>query len=148
MSTTKLPRKLGSHSVLYDGNDSIYIMGGFYGSYLDDILVFSISSQNITRIGSLPSKSFGGMMEWDNFGNIFYFGGGFYDGKQVYKFDPVTRISSEMAQLPYDVRWGASIKQNNSSNTVYILGGREQGKELLSFDMKSLTFSRMTNLSF
>jgi hypothetical protein len=86
-------------------------------------------------------------MEWDNFGNIFYFGGG-SGWNQVYKFDPVTRQSSVMAQLPYDVSYGTTIKQNHSSNTVYILGGWRQGKELLSFDMKSLTVSSMTNLSF
>jgi hypothetical protein len=63
MSTTKLPTEQRSHSLLYDGNDRIYIMGGDDGSgswlddssVLDQILVYSISSQNITRIGSLPS---------------------------------------------------------------------------------------------
>ncbi len=74
---TKLPSKTAHHAILYDGNDSIYLLGGFNATAIDDIQLFSISSQKLTKIRTLPSPSCSGTVEWaTNNKNIFYFGGG------------------------------------------------------------------------
>ncbi len=139
---TKLPSKSSHHAILYDGDDSIYLLGGFNATAnasIDDIQLFSISSQKLTKIGTLPSPSCNGTVQWaTNNKSIFYFGGG-QDGKQVYEFDTATLISSRVAQLPVDVRFGSSFKIKDSSNTVHVLGGNLQKKQRLEFDMESWT---------
>lgn len=90
----------------------------------------------------MPSKH--GIVQPDDLGNIFYFGGG-PDGNQVYTFDPATNV----VNLTHNVEYGSSVKYNDSSDTIFILGGRGQVKELLAFNMETLHSSTIpTTLSF
>lgn len=66
----------------------------------------------------------------------------------MYKFNPETKTSSMVAELPYSVSLGICGKRDSDSNTVYIIGGNTKGNNCLAFDMESLTSSVIKPLSF
>jgi hypothetical protein len=147
----KLLAPNGCPQPYYDGEDTIYLLGSCQSPYTR-IEVFSISNETIARksIGSLPGNGVRGTVQADNFGNIFFFGGG--DNYQdVYKFDPVANRSIVAGTLPVDVQDSTSVKYNDSSNTVYILGGDGQGSPntLLAFDVVLLNYTTIaSNLAY
>jgi hypothetical protein len=135
--------------VYYDGENTIYLYGCWYENEID---IFSISTGTITRKtkGALPGSAIEGTVQADNFGNIFYFGGGSYY-RDVYKFDPRRNQSSVVATLPFRVYGSTSVKYNDSSNTVYIFGGREQENPntLLAFDLVLWNYTTIaSNLTY
>lgn len=145
-----LPFANTSPATIYDGKDSIYLFGGDRYSRDDDdssksILRFSISSETLETVGTLPDGSTAGSLQSDSSGNIFLFGGG--SGRdEVYKFDPTTNISSSVATLPYSLGDSISIKYGEDSNQVFILGGRDQGRKLGIFDMETFNYSEVSTL--
>lgn len=144
----KLPLGNCCPSPVFNGDDTIYLLGGRLPSTATNILKFSISSETLEEVGQLPSPSHWGSVQSDSFGSIFYFSGG-PDGDEVYSFNPTTNVTSIVARLPYNSADHVSIKYNDTSNTVFILGGYDQGWSLLAFDMVTLNYSTLSyNLPF
>jgi hypothetical protein len=85
---TKLPNKVYGTVPCYDGDDTIYLFGGWNGGkLLNQILTYSLSNQTIQNVGVLPLPSCCGTVQVDSFGDVFYFGGN-SDFKHVFKFYP------------------------------------------------------------
>lgn len=108
-----------------------------------NIFKFSISSESLVKVGSLPDYGWRGTVQSDSHGNIFYLGGG-SGGRAVYKFILTTNTSRTVATLPADVNSCTSFKYNNS---VFMLGGDGQygsGNKLLIFNMETLTSSTVS----
>lgn len=138
----KLPFPDNCQAPFYDGEDKIYLVGGCANNPNNKILVFSLSTETLTVVGSLPGRGSEGTVQKDGYGNIFFFG-----GSQVYKFDPKLNSTFLAATLPYDISSHTSFKLNDTSNTVYIMGGWfGPDDELLSFDMETLNSSQVTKL--
>src|SRR5665811_555736 len=98
---TRLPDKMIRTASIYDGNDSIYIIGGYRpisGVTSEEILKFSITDETITQEASLPLQIQRGSAVLDNQGeNIYYFGGidGTYSSKaDIYKFNLATKSTT------------------------------------------------------
>lgn len=141
----KLPFPSICQAPYYDGQDKIYLFGSCMLPQ-NQILVFSISSETIQTLDTLlPGRALLGSVQSDNFGNLFFFGGG-PNSNQVFKFDSSSNSSSHVATLPYDVAYHTSFKRNESSNIVYIFGGYSQAYELLAFDMETATATRVADI--
>jgi len=69
------PRKLTA--AVYDGMDSVYILGGSTEnvSALNEIIKFDLSTNTSSLFGTLPGPVSHGAAVMDSTGNIFYFGG-------------------------------------------------------------------------
>ena len=91
----------------YDGQDTIYL---FYSVFTSQIEIFSISTETITRtsLGSMPGVGYGGNIQTDNAGNIFYFGGG--SGYDILKFYPTANQSEIVATLLINLYASTSVK--------------------------------------
>lgn len=75
-SAAKLPAPSYIHRLWYNGEDDIYIFGTNSGSgYAKTILKYSLSTDSIQTLGSLPVSVAFGSLHSDGDGNIFYFGG-------------------------------------------------------------------------
>lgn len=120
---------------IYDEDDSIY----FFECSTTKILKFSISSQTLAEIGSLPGPISWGITQPDSTGNIFVFGGG-PASNEVYVFNPTTNTTTTVATLPYRATERISIKYNSTTNQVFILGGNEQRRYLESFNMETFNY--------
>jgi hypothetical protein len=150
-SKAKLPLAMSNQAVLYDGADSIYIMGGWrdFNVCSRNILLYQISTDKITKVGNLQSSVIYGSAHWGDkeFRNLFYLCGGY--GNEVYKFDTQTNTSEEVGSLPYKIPNVTSFEANDNSNLVYILGANRFSENvLLSYDLDTQIGSVVTTLPF
>lgn len=149
----KLPAPDACQATFYDGDDSIYLFGGSEYPQNKQILKFTIFSETLQVVGTLPEASICGHAYSDSSRNIFYLGGGDSGAtwfKEVYKFNPVTGVVSHVANLPYTAGERPSFKFSETSNTILVFGDDgEVTQKLSAFDLYSLTSSTVsTNFTF
>src|ERR1044072_4745209 len=75
-SSAFLPQADSCHGVHYDNNDSIFIFGGCGPTAERQIVKYSLSSDTISRIGTLPTVFKSGSVHSDTEGNLLLFGAG------------------------------------------------------------------------
>ncbi|OXA63368.1 uncharacterized protein LOC110863263 [Folsomia candida] len=157
-SKVKLPKAKHGSCAVYDGNDSIYILGGYSidTPQSSEIYKYTISSDNIAQIGELPLPVFEMSASIDTSGNIYTHGGmiefirengtiGHVSLTEIYRFDPVANTTSRVADLPAPNLEMVSIP-GDMPNTVYILAGHHEREAIVLFNMTDLTVSRIANL--
>lgn len=141
--STTLPSPLSYPMAHYDGADSIYIFSDGRNS---PILKFSLSSETLTSVGTVPVDIRGGSVTSDAFGNIFIFG--FHDGiysTYAYKFNPDTAILTPLATLGRGMSEHINFHYNSTSPTVFLVGGNMREEEVYGFNMETevwITVSR------
>ncbi|OXA57738.1 hypothetical protein Fcan01_06682 [Folsomia candida] len=146
----KLPSPNSCLTPFYDGNDSIYLFGGCEENNRNQILVYSIISEVIRFVGTLPTSGMNGHVQGDRAGNMYYIGG-LNNGEewtQVVKFSPATNTTSVVVTLPFSVQDSTSVKYNGTSNTIYIIGGDANPTSLMALDLSLSTHSTVATLPF
>jgi hypothetical protein len=141
---TVLPGARIRIEAIYDGNDSIYLFGGYgeISGAVSDILRFDISTERIAKVGEARYDLIDGHVQMDSNGNFLYFGSGF-DGKKVLRFNPLLDTTEEVGQLPYHVTYGTSV---STSGTAYIFGGIVNQGGILSFNMETFRSEEVGSL--
>jgi len=137
LCSAQLPLALTYSSPLYDGYDSIYLIGGYTGINYTQALKYSISEDRIEEIGSLPLMDYGGGAVMDKHKNIFYIGG--KNTRDIYRYNPEPRTFSKVGMLPWDNHYFATIQVDEE--TAFIIGGNEKkpAKTILSLNLASMS---------
>ncbi|OXA65047.1 hypothetical protein Fcan01_01424 [Folsomia candida] len=128
LSQVKLPTRMEKTTVSYDGDDTIYIFGGFRTAPLyrsRDILEYRISTDSI-RIqpaGTFPIEISSGTVTRDRFGNYYYFGGFDDDSlpsQKIYHFSPATGQVVELGSFSNSLFDAVGFQYNDTIS--YIVG--------------------------
>jgi hypothetical protein len=136
-STSKLPTPRILTSIIYDGQDSIHIVGGFdHFGPSGNFMTYNINSDRIL-VQDTGSALFGGNLAIDSQKNIYYLGGlldGGYD-KAVLLYDQEFASWSRVADLPFEKVFSSVIhpKNEGGGELVYLIGGE--------FDAGVVTFN-------
>jgi hypothetical protein len=134
LCNARLPSQREDVSVLYDGDDSIYVIGGYsFPNSYKDVLKYSIPTDTIETIGNLPSPSSGGASILDGKGNIIHFGG--RGGSYVYQISLQSEGIDIVASLP-DTNYGFSAIKT-VDQTVLIVGGIYNPFGIWSYSLNS-----------
>jgi hypothetical protein len=125
-SSTKLPTELGGQRAIYDGLNSIYLIGGLQGGidYQREILRYNILTDTVDQlVGTyLPAFDIGATVQQNRDGDIFILGAG-ANNDYKFKFHPGTSTIESLGTLPYDIYESGSVKYYDISNSVFIFGG-------------------------
>ena len=125
-------------AVVYDGLDSVYILGGstyWPGQWHSAIRKYSISTDTVETIGRLPKALTGGEASINaGDGSIYYFGGS-SDNYDVYKFDILSSTVTTVETLPVSVHSGGKAVVDDGT-TVLLFGGDGNGK-IVEYDLNS-----------
>lgn len=101
-SLTNLPQTLSNMSCCYDGDDTIYIMGGNPGSgstYTKNCYKYSVSNNSFTQIASLPNAVGHNATAYID-GFVYMFSGYNNGGKNyLYKYDPTADSFSTLNSI-------------------------------------------------
>jgi hypothetical protein len=127
-----LPQRCRETVAVYDGDDSIYILGGFNSiSFLNTISKFSISNETIETVGTLEIATGAGSGIWDGSG-IVYLGG--FTGSEtdrIQRFVPGNRMVTQSGgKLPYVNDDSATIAVGWD---VYIFGGKFNADRIVKY---------------
>ena len=82
VTESRLPVPLYGHSAVYDGEDSIYLIGGWNGAYNGEVYKYSINTAEVESVGTFPGKLFGSTAFYNN--DTYYLGGN--NVKNITKF--------------------------------------------------------------
>jgi len=143
-SNIKLPAPIYSQRAIYDGLNSIYLIGGYIqsGSTPTQILKYNIVTDSIEEpMGAiLPTYAFGFTVQQNRDGDIFIFGAG-ANNNYIFKFNPGTSSIENVGFLPYDIYYASSVKYYDISNSVFIFGGffSTYRDAILEYDMAKNT---------
>src|SRR5687768_15935849 len=74
--SARLPTGDHCHQLHYDGDDSIFVFGGCWPRTARQILKYTLATDTISRIGTLPTDFIHGSVQSDDDGNVFLFGSG------------------------------------------------------------------------
>lgn len=130
------------HVVTYDGDDSVYVLGGRTG-HPKKILKYSLSSDTVHWEGSLPLEANSGSVHSDRNGNLYYFGADHQSFDKILRYSPLSNSTAVVAQLPHFICGSPSIK--TAFNTVLILGTYfGYGGPILSFDLEAGTITTLS----
>jgi len=146
MCQAKLPSGRSSLSGAYDGDDTIYLMGG-YGNwaYPRDVLKYTISTDKIEHAGDLPVNSYAGNTIIDKDKRIFHIVGDQLLNKDILQFSPANQSFVKVASLPYANEYSAVLQPD--PDTVWIIGGNRQPKSFLKWNLKTFQIQKEANLS-
>lgn len=137
----KLPTGREHSTAFYDGDESIYIMGGYDGLNLyDEVLQYDLHGA-IKEVGHFPTGITDGTVGTDGQGGFYYFGGD--DGTvsaEIYKITPEDPNPTVIGSMPIMNRLQASASDNNGN--IYIIGGitirnLEERKNIIKYDTKT-----------
>jgi len=134
--TTRLRTPRVSVQAVYDGDDTIYLVGGYGdGGAMQDILKFTISTEEITAIGQIPIPLEGFSVARDDIDRLYIMRGhqSSWRTTDIYRFTP---DSGE-----YEASYVGSFAEEDSHSTVfqadewsaYLLGGY-WGKTVIKYD--------------
>lgn len=120
LASARLPSGRSHVSAIYDGDDSIYILGGnsYPSGALDSILHYSISEDRIATIGTLPTPMYGGRITMSSNNEVFLLGS--LSSTDIVRFSPGVENATVVAQLPHTFYESSLIQFNGF---VHILGG-------------------------
>lgn len=107
-------------SVAYDGNNSIYILGGYTEKYhiISAILQFNISTKTIAHVAELPKKICAGTALWFE-NTVVHIGG---TDKSIFKYSPSLNNVSLISELKNEAKWSASVLVNDGTG-ILVFGG-------------------------
>lgn len=95
--------------MVYDGNQTVYYVGGENWQGADKIYKYDLVSGVTTRLGSQLSVSSG----WSGWSGVFYNGSiyllGLENQKAFQKYDPVSNQWTQLADMPFNGGWGETI---------------------------------------
>jgi hypothetical protein len=140
ITNTVFPRRLYHIPTAYDGEDSVYLLGGYHGSgWVLDILKYSISTGFLENIGQMPNIYYGSTV-WVGNGNLIYIGA-------VSNVDRNNKIWKSHSSLPneWSVVGELPTKRTSTASVwdqvefTYILGKRD------SFNSSLSRYSSLTN---
>jgi hypothetical protein len=134
-----LPIGLRASSAVYDGKNFIYILGGFgwvnergRNEHFSDIYRFSISSETIEKVGSLPQGLTGSAI-WDG-SSVIFFGGNDEGGafKKILKYSPGMKVAIEIGEMPYSS--GGSAIVSHKPGEALLFGGDPNVHKIMHYD--------------
>jgi len=134
LSEARLPASRFHVSALYDGDDTIYLFGG-YRSGSREVLKYSISTDSIQPAGTLPEPSYGGVSALHPNGNIFHIVGD--TNTKIYQYFPTNQTFREVSSLPRVNRYMAHVKPE--PDTVLLFGGYLDQQSFTQINLTSLT---------
>jgi len=152
MTNASLPIATYDARPVYDGLDSIYVIGGRGDNR---IFKYSLSSDSVNVVGNVVDMdTYSG--EAFMFGDeIIYFAVESYSSQvrsEVYSFSTKTNTSSVVAHLPTHIRVPA-VAWNADSGIAYIFGGQSDIEgpygyldRVLEYDVKSQTIVQVAHL--
>jgi hypothetical protein len=119
----KLPTALYLSTAVYDGNDSVYIFGGYDGSGTKaDILRYSLPLDKVEKVSSLGIPTLGGLALPANDGVSIYYFGGSSNPTHVHKFNTATNETVRLrTDLPVPVYISGGVSSNGSS--IFLFSG-------------------------
>jgi len=123
VTNSRLPTPTELHSVVYDGDDTIYIIGGYELLKQDAVLKFTLSSGAVERVGTFARISAGGAFWHD--GRIFYAGGSIHLESftdNVYNYDPRFNNYTVVNHLPVKMR-SLILTYDPADKVAYSFGG-------------------------
>lgn len=152
--STKLPSARYGTSAIYDGNDIIYIFGGYNivtRTHLADIVKFTLSTEEVKIVASLPVPMSNEVTSIDyRTGDIYFHHGTSCSPAMslgVYKYIPNTNTVELVANLS---TWNfncAAVPAYDNPAEVYILGGFGIGTHIAIFTMDDHTFRKAGELT-
>jgi N-acetylneuraminic acid mutarotase len=146
----KLPTGREHSTAFYDGQDSIFIMGGYDGLNLyDEVLQFDLHGA-INKVGHFPTGITDGSVGTDGKGGFYYFGGD--DGTlsaEIYHITAENPNPTVIGSMPIMNRLQASASDKNGN--IYICGGLtlrniEERKNIIKYDTKTRMSSMVGKL--
>ena len=154
---SRLPTPTHSHSTLYDGDDTIYVIGGKTdnsGGFQDKVIRYSLESGTVEVVGTFVNISSGSAVLAD--GDILYFGGqlqgpGGVLSSAVHRYSLATGLHSVIANFPRASAWNSAV-WDPRQNVAYIFGGWDGGEgrpiaDVYRFNARSNALQLVTLLS-
>lgn len=92
------------HSAVYDGLDSIYVVGGFNGNYQNRVLKYSLRLGSVDVVGIFVTIGLG--IALLNSDEILYLGGRgdeYKPSAAIYRYSTDTNNFSQVGKLPWAV---------------------------------------------
>jgi len=136
LSNAQLPTPRGGMAGVYDGEDSIYLFGGFATSSGDlaDVLKYSIAADTIQRASYLDIATAGGGAAMDSNRNIYYFGG--RRNSNIYQYFPDNQSFIRVGSFPHENEDFGLVMP--SEDTALLIGGYYRPRDILSLNLTSL----------
>ncbi|OXA44708.1 Kelch-like protein 13 [Folsomia candida] len=131
----RLPLGAYGTSAVFDGTDSIYIIGGdSTEGRLKSVLKYSISTDEISHAAILPHGAYYGTATQTKGGDIFYHGASILDtpSTEIYKFVPSTSSVTKVGDLPEENFMSAAVQDGDDN--IYFLGGSLAKNAIVSFN--------------
>ncbi len=121
------------HSAVYDGHDSIYVMGGWNGStYQSQVIRYSIETGRLDPVGEFLPKAFG-VAAWAGDDHIYYFGGSSSSDSGadagIHRYSVSTSIHEQVGQFAVGIQ-DMAFAFDSATQTGYTLGGRSGSNRL------------------
>ena len=149
VTNSTLPVALHHHAAVYDGVDSIFLLGGYSGdgAYLDSVIKYSLADESVQVVGTFLPLASGVSLLHE--GNIFYVGG--YDGRNssaaVYRYSISTDNYSLVHQLPVPIS-GMSSAWDPSSQSVYVFGGFGTDALVFEYNPRANSLEQVSRLPY
>lgn len=106
----------------YEGEDHIYLFDGCHTVEGNKILRLTISTGALEFVANLTGQAAMINIIGDGFGNMYHF-----TTQEVYKFDPVTKISTFLVRLPAYIIEGVALNDHDGDgNSIYVTDGDRQ----------------------
>ncbi|XP_035700520.1 uncharacterized protein LOC118433061 [Folsomia candida] len=157
-SVATLPYLSCGVASVYDGDDNIFIFGGYDGValYSDKILKYSISADNLTIVSQFPwGVGFGAVLAGRTNTSYFYIGGEDdrfkmrRDSSEIFEFNSETNAVAVVGYLPYPQFAPGAVKTDRNTGLIVLAGEwfEESGvNEILKFDMETFTLTTVGGL--
>jgi hypothetical protein len=150
-SDATLPTPRFATAAAYDGDDSIYIVGGYQGGYtttIGEILRYSISTEDVQVVARFPDNQVrrSGSAVYDpNADILYYFGGADFNGNGArnYWTIDVTQGTMTSAQLGVWAWNGNSAVWDNATQSALLFGSQNpwDGSQVIAFSTTSREFT-------
>ena len=138
----KLPTPRDGVSAVYDGDDGIYLFGGYDGSYLREALKYSISEDKLEVAGTLPEPSYyGGSFISNN--NIFHIAG-YSPNAEIYQYLPELKSFATVSNLTNRSHHFSTVQID--LQTVLLIGGWNTNTDIVRFNVSSLQTEKIADL--
>jgi len=149
----RLPTKRGHAASVFDGKDSVFILGGLNQSpdrpaqYFDDVLQFNITAETIERVARLPIPIMSAAAGTDGRGLCFQFGG--YNAvtgehqSTIYAFSAENPEPIKVGDLPDPEYYHSTASDGHGA--IYILGGHGDPvpNEIFKFNASTLSIEQV-----
>lgn len=149
--STKLPSTRYSTSAIYDGKDAIYIIGGMNiasGSILGEIVKFTISTEEVQLVASVPTPMTVGSASFDDrTGDIYVHHAMTYftPTDRIYRFTPSTNMVELVGTRTIPNYNCAAVPGYANPEEIFVIGG-DRRTNIVIFNMENHTISKVGDL--